>query len=58
MSSQNKDEGGWAKSVWDSERKEFLGRTGTSWCEYEFNSKHRSAVITGAFERHGGCIGM
>ncbi|XP_012696157.1 sodium/potassium-transporting ATPase subunit beta-1b [Clupea harengus] len=31
MSSQNKDEGGWAKSVWDSERKEFLGRTGTSW---------------------------
>ncbi|GAA6075015.1 sodium/potassium-transporting ATPase subunit beta-1b [Tachysurus ichikawai] len=31
MPAQNKDDGGWKKFVWNSDTREFLGRTGGSW---------------------------
>ncbi|KAI5619634.1 ATPase Na+/K+ transporting subunit beta 1b [Silurus asotus] len=33
MPVQNKDDGGWKKFVWNSDTREFLGRTGGSWAK-------------------------
>lgn len=44
--SRNKDnDGGWRTFLWNSEKGEFLGRTGCSWCEYCFYLKSAGSWV-------------
>lgn len=46
MSRNKETDGGWRTFLWNSEKGEFLGRTGCSWCKYYFYSNQPVTEIT------------
>ncbi len=64
MSGNKDSDGGWRTFLWNSEKKEFLGRTGGSWCEYSlYFTEIKSSVLPGddgsvSQNRRGGRAGL